>query len=117
MPESLVVNLLEAGIKAEELRQKTIASNIANAETPAYRRVDVRFEQRLARALRSADAIDLDEVEPEIFHPTDTLVKPNGNNVMMEAEVGDLVKNSLRYSTYLRLLRKKFSQIETAISG
>jgi flagellar basal-body rod protein FlgB len=117
MPELVAVNLLEAGIKAEELRQKAIASNIANAETAGYRRVDVRFEQDLAKALKSKGEIDLDEFEPEVFHPDNTFVKSNGNNVTMEAEVGDLVKNSLRYSTYVRLLRKKFSQIEAAIGG
>jgi flagellar basal-body rod protein FlgB len=116
MSESLVVNLLEAGIRAEAQRQKTIASNIANAETPGYRRLDVRFEQNLAKALKSDGRTDLDDCEPEIFRPNDSLVKGNGNNVTMEAEIGDLVKNSLRYTTYVRLLRKKFAQIETAIS-
>jgi flagellar basal-body rod protein FlgB len=116
MPELPVISLLEAGIRAEELRQKTIASNIANSETPGYRRADVTFEQNLAKALKSRGDIDLDEVEPEVFYPNNTLVKANGNNVTMEAEVGDLVKNAIRYSTYARILRKKFSQIETAIS-
>ncbi len=40
-----IIGLLESGIKAEEMRQKTIASNIANMETPGYRRLEVRFEE------------------------------------------------------------------------
>ena len=38
-----ITDLLEVGIKAENLRQKTIANNIANLETPEYRRIDVMF--------------------------------------------------------------------------
>ena len=110
------ISLLEAGIRAEELRQKTIASNVANIETPGYRRVDVRFEQSLAKALKSPGGLDCDEVKPEIYQPNDTPLKANGNNVNMEAEIGNLVQNSLRYTTYVRLLRRKFSQIESAMS-
>jgi flagellar basal-body rod protein FlgB len=111
-----MISLLEAGIRAEELRQRTIASNIANIETPGYRRVDVRFEQSLAKALSSARRLDDDALEPEVYQPNDAPLKANGNNVSMEAEIGNLVNNSLRYSTYIRVLRKKFAQIEGAIS-
>lgn len=117
MPQpSSIINLLEAGVRAEELRQKTIASNIANLETPGYRRLDVRFEQMLAKALDSSDGIGAGELEPELYQPKDTPVKSNGNDVNMEAEIGELVKNSLRHTAYIRLLQKKFSQIEAAIS-
>jgi len=117
MPSSgNVMNLLEAGIRAEELRQRAIASNMANIETPGYRRVEVRFEQNLVKALKSPGPIDLDAIEPEVYQPNDPALRANGNNVNMEAEVGNLVKNSLRHATYIRLLRKKYSQIEAAIS-
>ena len=61
-----IVDFLEAGIKTEMLRQKTIANNIANLETPGYRRIDVKFEQLLAKALNSPGAIDLSKIEPQI---------------------------------------------------
>jgi flagellar basal-body rod protein FlgB len=109
------IGLLEAGIKAEGLRQKTIAGNIANIETPGYRRADVKFEELLAKALDSAGSDDVDHVEPEVYQPGNTPVKSNGNDVSMEAEVGEMVKNSLRHTAYVRLLRKKLSQIEMAV--
>lgn len=117
MPEpGNIIGLLEAGIRAEELRQRTIAGNIANIETPGYHRVDVRFEQSLAKALKSPGRLNPDSLEAKTYQPDDPPLRSNGNNVSMEAEIGDMVKNSLRYSTYIRVLRKKFSQIETAIS-
>ena len=111
-----IVSLLEAGIRAEGLRQNTIASNVANIETPGYRRLDVKFEDLLAKALAASGPVDLDNLEPEIYKPGNTPVKANGNDVSMEAEVGQMVENSLRQAAYVRLLRKKFSQIEAAVN-
>jgi flagellar basal-body rod protein FlgB len=110
------VDLLEAGMKAEGARQKTIASNIANIETPGYRRFDVNFEQLLTEALKSSGRTAISDIEPELYQPQDTPVRDNGNDVNLEAEVGNLVKNSLRYTAYVRLMQKKFAQIEAAIS-
>ena len=110
-----VVDLLQAGIKAEGLRQKTISSNIANMETPGYQRVDVRFGELLADALDSSSSVNLDEIEPEIYQPQNTLVKSNGNDVDLELEIGDMVKNSLMHTAYVRLLHQKFAQMEAAI--
>ncbi|HNY79276.1 MAG: flagellar basal body rod protein FlgB [Sedimentisphaerales bacterium] len=110
-----IVDLLEAGIKAEGLRQRTIASNMANIQTPGYRRIDVKFDELLAKALESSRAVDLDRVEPEIYEPRNTTIRNNGNDVSMEAELGSLVKNSLRHTAYVRLMQKKFTQIEAAI--
>lgn len=109
------IDLLQAGIKAEHLRQKAIASNIANLETPGYRRVDIKFEELLAKAIKSARDIDIDDIEPEIFRPYDTPIKSNGNDVSLEAEVGKMVENSMRHKVYVRLLNKKFQQMQQAI--
>jgi flagellar basal-body rod protein FlgB len=110
-----IFDCLEAGIRAESLRQKAIANNIANLETPGYRRIDVKFEELLAKALKSPGAVELSELEPQIHQPQTTLVKSNGNDVNLESEVGQMVKNSLRYKAYIRLLNKKYNQIELAM--
>ncbi|MBN2270460.1 MAG: flagellar basal body rod protein FlgB [Sedimentisphaerales bacterium] len=113
---SSIVDFLEAGIKAEGLRQKTITNNVANLQTPGYRRIDVRFEQLLAKALDSKGADDLDEIEPDVYQPKNTPVKTNGNDVSLETEVGEMVKNTIRHRAYVGLLKKNYQQIETAIN-
>ena len=110
-----IVDLIDAGIKAETLRQKAIANNIANLETPGYRRVDVKFEELLARCLRSSGEFDLSEIEAQIYRPKQTPLNSNGNDVNLEAEIGQMIKNTLRHKTYIRLLSKKYNQIELAI--
>ncbi len=114
-----IVDLLQAGIRAEGIRQQAISSNIANMETPGYQRIDVRFEELLADALdtsSSASSVDPDEIEPELYEPHNTTVKSNGNDVSLELEIGHMIKNSLQHTAYVRLLRQKFSQIEQAIN-
>ena len=110
-----VTDLLEAGIRAENLRQKTIANNIANLETPGYRRIDVKFEELLAKCLNTSNSVDLNELEPEIYQPKQTHIKSNGNDVNLESEVGQMIKNTLRHTAYIRLLNKKYRQIELAM--
>jgi flagellar basal-body rod protein FlgB len=109
-----VTDLLQSGLKAETLRQKAIAGNVANMETPGYRRADVRFEELLAKALQSSDDEDVD-IAPEIFQPRQTPVKANGNDVNLETEVGKMVENTLKQTAYVRLLNKKFQQYQLAI--
>jgi len=113
---SNTIDLLEAGIRAEELRQRAIANNVANMGTVGYRRFDVKFEQLLAKAIDSKGRVDLAEIEPFLYQPRRGPVKANGNDVSLEEEVGAMVKNTLRHKAYLRLLNKKYEQIERAIS-
>lgn len=113
---SNITDFLEAGIKAEGLRQKTIANNVANIETPGYRRIDIKFEELLAKTLDSPGAVDLSDIKSQIYQPKQTPVKSNGNDVNLEAEVGEMVKNTLRHTTYIRLLYKKYKQMELAMN-
>lgn len=109
-----IVGYLEAGIRAEGLRQKAIASNVANSQTPGYRRIDVRFADLVADAMQRADS-DPDEIEGEMFKPMTTPVDSHGNDVNLDAEIGEMVKNTLTQKTYMRLLARKYRQVETAI--
>lgn len=111
-----IIALIEAGIKAEALRQKAIANNVANLETPGYRRIDVKFEELLAKSLDSSGSVDLSKLEPQIYRPRQTPVNSNGNDVTLENEVGEMIKNSLRYTTFIRLLNKKYRAIELAMN-
>ena len=112
-----VTDLLNAGIQAENIRQRAIANNFANFETPGYRRVDVKFKELLAACSGSPNAAKLSRAEPEIYEPRQTPVKADGNDTSLEVEVGQMIKNSLRHKTYVLLLKKKASQIELAIGG
>ncbi len=112
-----VVELIGAALRATGLRGKVIANNIANLQTPGYRRKEVRFEQLLARVLDSPGEADLQGIQGEIFEPRSTPVNSQGNDVSLDVEVGEMVKNGAIRKTYIRLLNKIYRQMELAITG
>ncbi|MBT3199253.1 MAG: hypothetical protein HN350_04995 [Phycisphaerales bacterium] len=111
-----IINYLEAGIKGSGMRQAAIANNIANMGTPGYRRVDVTFENRLAKAIADGKEVSLDELEQEIIRPKNTTVDANGNDVTLEMEIGAMVKNVSMQKTYLRLLARTYRKMQSAIT-
>jgi len=111
-----IVDIIEAGISAESLRQRVIANNVANLDTPGYRRMDIRFKELFAKAMDSAGGVDLGKIELGTYQPKNTPVKSNGNDVSLEVEVGEMVKNTLRHKALIRVLQKKYEQIDRAIT-
>lgn len=116
MSKTSILDVLDVAIRAEGLRQTAIANNVANIETPGYRRLDVKFEELFEKALDSDGNLDLDEIQPVLFRPENTPVKSNGNDVTLETEVGEMVKNSLRHKIFVRILDKKYRGMEAAIN-
>jgi flagellar basal-body rod protein FlgB len=114
MGSEQVVRYIEAGLAAARMRSKVTANNIANAQTPGYRRYSVEFEQLLSSAMKDDPSFDPRSVEPELFQPQNTKVDSTGNDVNLDVEVGEMVKNSARYRTYMRLLNRIYRQMETA---
>jgi flagellar basal-body rod protein FlgB len=110
-----VVDYLEAGLKATGLRGKVISNNVANLETPGFRRSDVRFEQLLAKAISGGKEADLNVVVPQIVQPETTGLNEQGNDVSLDVEMGELIKNGLQSRVYLKTLAKIYSQIDMAI--
>lgn len=110
-----VVAFLEAGLNASTLRQKVIANNLANLNTPGFRRNGVEFEEILARQMDSPSAMKLADCKPSLSQPLNTPVKENGNDVNLDMEIGELMKSASRHKTYLRLLNKLYKQMEVAM--
>lgn len=99
------------------LRQKVLAANLANAETPGYRRLEVRFEDQLAEAVENGWGGDLDRVEFEISPTEGLTVRPDGNNVDFGRELGDMAKNNLAFSTFAQLAALRVRRYRDAIGG
>ncbi|HUT61432.1 MAG TPA: flagellar basal body rod protein FlgB [Phycisphaerae bacterium] len=109
------IDYLEAGLRAASLRQTVIANNIANLNTPGFRRAEVQFENLLAKALRSGGDVRPQDIRPLVVKAASAAVGPNGSNVDLDTEVGELIKNSMLTKTYFRLLGKLMQQMELAI--
>lgn len=108
-------------------RNQAITSNVANAETPQYRAVDLNFAGELERAFRQGqstspvvrtDSQHMDLSKNQSAHVVADLsgvTRADGNNVDIDVQMGKLVYNSERYSTAANLVRKKLQMMRTAI--
>ncbi len=113
--------VLSKSLDASAARQKAIANNIANVETPGYKRSSVSFENELKRILERKRGHDLRKGLQELTptRQTDTIspCKPDGNNVNIDAEIADLAKTQGNYKASVTLLEAKIALLRTAISG
>ncbi len=115
MIESNSSRLNESFLQILNVRHQTIAENIANADTPHYKKKTVVFEDELRRAINSGSRDDLEIrqthfrhfgikddnaslIPYQIVRNTDTAMNNNGNNVDMDLEMANLAENQLMYN-------------------
>ncbi|MBM2833617.1 MAG: flgB [Candidatus Brocadiaceae bacterium] len=112
--------LLEKMLDVSSVKHKVIANNIANVNTPGYKKMDVSFADQLEKALNKDSMNKFDTLQPKIViskEDSSETVRNDGNNVDMDKEVSSLIKNTLTYSIYTQLLAKKYEGIKSAIEG
>ncbi|HHT9145333.1 MAG: flagellar basal body rod protein FlgB [Candidatus Brocadiaceae bacterium] len=112
--------LLEKMLDVSSIKHKVIANNIANVNTPGYKKMEVSFADQLEKAVNESSMNKFDTLQPKIViskEDTSDTVRNDGNNVDMDKEVSSLVKNTLSYSIYTQLLAKKYEGIKSAIEG
>ena len=100
-----------------QLRQRVLAQNVANVNTPGYRRFDVRFEDTLSEQLASRPGMSVAAVRSEVVEDQTTPTRLDGNNVEIDMEMMRLNKNTLLGNTYLQLLTTKLGMMRRAVSG
>jgi len=106
-------------------RNQAISSNIANAETPQYRAVEVTFGKELERAFGSgrevvsqtdSQHLDVGQNQTSRTVPDQSgATKPDGNNVDIDLQMGRLTQNSGDYMNAARLIRRQIGLIRNAI--
>lgn len=120
--ESLVA--ASGALDASVLRQQVIANNLANAETPGFKRQEVSFETSLAAALEQQDEAGgpgamqiLLPTRPVVYTPADTSERQDGNNVNIESESVEMAINQLRFETLTESVTNYFRNLQAAIKG
>ncbi|NLW07551.1 MAG: flagellar basal body rod protein FlgB [Clostridia bacterium] len=113
--------VLERALAAASLRQRTIAHNIANINTPGYKRQDVSFASKLSRALGLEPRLPLRrtnpahlpaaglDINPEVYRDNSTSMRNDGNNVDIEREMVDLVQNTINYNFAVQQLNTRLA--------
>jgi len=109
-PESL--DLCEKMLDFAARRHRVLANNVANVNTPGFRRSDVEFADELARVLRNKGTAGVKELGMRAIQPDTTPIRSDGNNVSIDTEMASLAENTLRYQVYAQLLARRFRSIQ-----
>ena len=110
---------LEVAIKGTEARQSVLANNLANVNTPNFKRSDVSFQGALASALESANGSTSTVDDTELTTTTDsaTSMRADGNNVDVDTESANLAKNQLLFDSVMAIDTKRLHTMDSAITG
>jgi flagellar basal-body rod protein FlgB len=100
---------LERFLTLVSVRQRAVASNIANADTPGYKTKDIDFDSALRNSFQNSTPLPVE---------VDGLTNKNdGNNVDLDREARLLSENALRFNIGSNLLRSKLKMLRMAIEG
>jgi flagellar basal-body rod protein FlgB len=116
-------------LDASTLRAKAISENLANVQTPGYKRKEVDFEEQLQKALKAKLAavqdqsghmpagkgIDIARISPVVYEPEDPTLPGEVNNVDVDMEGAKLAENQIYYSFLTKWVG--FEKYMGAISG
>lgn len=144
---SLTSQVMNKALDGLSKRHKAIASNLANVDTPNYRRRDVSFENALENAITEAkgssstwrqasndqslamrttrpDHIQfgqanatVDDIQPEITESENFEYRNDGNAVDVETEMAQLAKNTQRYTALATMQSRTLKSLRSVITG
>ena len=125
------IQVMKKELDATTLRQKAIASNMANVSTPGYKRKEVVFEQKLQESLNEniiggkmsnpkhipIGKSRFGSVNPEIVTDNSPELVSGVNNVDVDQEMAELAKNQIQFSATATVIARRFRGIKAAIKG
>ena len=114
------INVLEKTCDASWTRNSLISNNIANVDTPNYKRKDLKFEEYLSSAVTLGSSLDEDIANVDLDTLTGTTYTDyvnvdyglDGNNVDIDTESAELAKNQIKYYTMLDSVSQEFSRLK-----
>ena len=119
------INVLDRAADASWTRETVIGNNIANVDTPGYKRQDVAFEDVLKRELKSSkydtlqkavDNVSLNKLEGRTYTDYASYsYRLDGNNVDIDTENVQLASEQLRYQTLTSAVSNEFTRMNTAM--
>lgn len=117
------INVLEKTCDASWTRNSLLSNNIANVDTPGYKRKDLRFEEYLGNAVNCGTSLDDEIANIDLDTLTGTTYtdygmvdyRLDGNNVDIDTESAELAKNQIKYYTMLDSVTQEFSRLKMVV--
>lgn len=109
----ITLDALHSALRGLATRQRVIADNVANLETPGFLAGRVDFESALRDAISGGDAAAVRPTTERSLAPTGV----NGNNVSLDVETLASIDTNLRYQLTVEAVNAKLGLLRTAIKG
>jgi flagellar basal-body rod protein FlgB len=110
----LAIEAIQGALHGLAARQRVIADNVANSETPGFLAGRVSFEDSLASAIQSGD--DASQVQPTVTK-SDAATNLQGNNVSLDDETVSAMKTDMQYQLMIEAMTSKFNLLRLSIGG
>jgi flagellar basal-body rod protein FlgB len=108
-------DVLSSLLNSAALRHRVIANNVANVNTPNFKRLTVSFDAEVERAL--AAGTSLRGVGARIVEDLSAPERVDGNTVDIDREMNELTKNLQLYSAATAILASRVGLLRAAITG
>jgi flagellar basal-body rod protein FlgB len=105
---------LERALSGSSLRQQAIAQNIANVNTPGYRRQDVDFQSALHAAWDQGEQ-SVESVSPAAETDMSSVMRADGSSVDIDQEAATQAQNGLQYEAISTVMKTRVSILKTAM--
>lgn len=119
------INVLDKAADASALRHRILSNNLANGDTPGYKRQDVSFEADLQRALKNSRYISLDDkvgnvrlsrLKGTVYTDSQYVsYRLDGNNVDPDNEEVELASNQAKYNGLTQSIDAEFKNLSMVI--
>ena len=116
------IDVITSAADASSLRNKTIANNIANIDTPHYKRQDVSFAANLQQALKNSmfetldqklDSLNIKKLRGVVYTDNEAFsYRLDGNNVDVDTENVYMAQNQLMYQGLTKSLTAEFNHFQ-----
>lgn len=124
MPDN-TIRALEKMLDVASFRQKVLASNIANADTPGYKAKDISFQKELNKAINPPSppggigglAQGAKGQSYEVYETVTTMLNRDGNTVNLDIEMAKVAENTLVYNAATQLMTMKMRMVKDVIKG
>lgn len=110
-------DLLAKMVDVTQMRHKVLAQNVANVNTPGYRKLEVSFDETLAAKLDHDHDTRLKTLQPQIYVDDSSPDRLDGNNVDIDREMMRLSKNTLLNNALLQIITTKTAIMRRSMNG
>jgi len=129
--DRMKINTLATGLEVASVKNRVIAENIANVDTPEYKAQDLEFYDVMNEVLDNGKKLPLTttnekhlppssgsvDVSSFVYQQNNPSVRNDGNDVNIDYEMTQMAENTIRFNMMSDITAGKFTKLKNVIAG